>query len=1141
MYRSRLVGRSLRYLPAAVVAAALLALLSTSASAKFTIITVRDPASGRTAQAVDGRVIVVTRAGATATQMRALFHQAGAVSARPICHALAWVVELPPGQSVARGVERYSASSLVARAGPDILEQYAGVRSLPLAVRDRPQIIPNDPMWGQLWGMQKIGADAAWDTQTGSPTVVCAVIDSGTDYTHPDLTGREWINAGETAGDGIDNDNNGYVDDVRGWDFLDNDNDPGPADASGFPEPHGTHVAGTVGATANNATGVVGVTWTCKLMLLRIGNAAGLPTSASYEAITYAADNGADVANMSYGGMFDPGYDTPLGYAYGNGVVLCAATGNSAWEFTLDPNTWDSPVCNDGIAGVDNKVIGVSASDENDLKTDFSNYGGAYKFVDVCAPGINILSTVPGGIYESWAGTSMACPHVVGLAGLVVSEIGKDKPQAIIDQIRDTAVNIDALNPMYAGKLGTGRIDAAEAVNFDAPPRPATTVNAFDTANDEGGSCTITWRKSPDDGAGRGDVVGYELWRGTQPDPTTSTFVRVADRTALPAGKSGYIDANPHADPKLDLVDGQNYYYYVRTFDSSFSADSTVSAAASPRDDSSPPAIANLLAQDTQADNGRSITLSWVGYTGSADLQQFKVYRSLAEFTSVTEDDVELVAEGLSPSTRNYVDKATDPNADPTDPEAQPLDQTDYWYAVTALDEVGNAVTTVTPTGPAQCAPNLSITFSYGLRMITVPAEPIDPSPVSVFGFTDATTAQFARYDSLSQSYHTVAQNPDDPYLTIVPGRAFWLNRDLPSFIGVGGRLVDEDETEVALGQGWNQIGCPYDAEYPFEGITVRDSFGTDTAIVASNQGLVRKYGWRYDAFQRSYRLVSATLPGADTALPQREGVWVHALQAGAKLVFAKNVVVPAEAPAASPAKLDGWQIRLIAKTAKALDTDNFIGVTSAAPAIGRIVSPPPVAGGVDLYLAGGGTERLATDLRKTLGAKAEWQVTVECAQADADVELSWPDLTTVPNDLRPVLKDLATGRSVYMRTATGYTYHSRAAGEQRKFEIVLAGPAVGPVVTQMAATPAKAGGVELTYTLARTADVTIEVRNLAGRLVATVAAPQGQVGLNRVLWNGQAAGGQGVPSGRYVISITAVADDNGETVRALKPVTLAR
>jgi hypothetical protein len=425
--------------------------------------------------------------------------------------------------------------------------------------------------------------------------------------------------------------------------------------------------------------------------------------------------------------------------------------------------------------------------------------------------------------------------------------------------------------------------------------------------------------------------------------------------------------------------------------------------------------------------------------------------------------------------------------------------------------------------------------------MITVPAEPIDPSPASVFGFTDPSTANFARYDPLTQAYHTVAQAPDDPFLGIVPGRAFWLNRDLPTFIGVGGRLVDEDEAAVPLGQGWNQVGCPYDKEYPFEGISVRDQFGTDTAITASNQVLVRKYGWRYDAFQRSYRLVSPTLPGAGTTLPQREGMWIYAQQAGTSLVFAGNVTVPTEAAAASPARLDGWQIRLTAQTARAADTDNFIGVTSAAGAVGRIVSPPPVAGGVDLYLTSGGTGRLATDLRKAIGASAKWQAVVECAAADADVELAWPDLTTVPNDLRPILRDLATGRSVYMRTATGYTYRSRAAGERRRFEITFGGPALGPVVTQMAATPAKAGAVELTYTLGRAADVTIEVRNLAGRLVATVPAGQGQVGLNRVLWNGQAAGGQGVPSGRYVICVTAVADDNGETVCAVRPVTLAR
>jgi hypothetical protein len=153
---------------------------------------------------------------------------------------------------------------------------------------------------------------------------------------------------------------------------------------------------------------------------------------------------------------------------------------------------------------------------------------------------------------------------------------------------------------------------------------------------------------------------------------------------------------------------------------------------------------------------------------------------------------------------------------------------------------------------------------------------------------------------------------------------------------------------------------------------------------------------------------------------------------------------------------------------------------------------------------------------------------------------LTWPDLAALPADVRPVLTDLATKRSVYMRTATAYRYHSVAEGEERQFRITFAGPAAGPVLGLFTATPAR-GGVELSYALNRAADVTVEVLNLAGRRVATVGGASGDVGLNRVLWNGVSSTGQAVPGGRYVVKITAVARDNGETVSAIRALALQR
>ncbi|MBM3501532.1 MAG: hypothetical protein FJX74_22995, partial [Armatimonadetes bacterium] len=680
--------------------------------------------------------------------------------------------------------------------------------------------------------------------------------------------------------------------------------------------------------------------------------------------------------------------------------------------------------------------------------------------------------------------------------------------------------------PLVVRNISTsGDVMTLDIVDTQAPLAPAS-ITAADTPGDNGGSVTVGWSRSGDDGRGANDVVGYDVQRAGD---AAGPFTTVATQ---PAGTTAYLDT--------DVTDGLSYWYKVVCEDSAgLTSETKVGGPAIPRNDSSPPAIDNLVAQDTQADNGRSITLSWVGYASVSDLARFRVYRGPAAFTSITEDGVEFLGEIASAGARSYIDKAQDPDADPTEPEALPLDQTDYWYAVTALDIVGNAITTVTPTGPVQCAPNLSLSYSYNLRMITVPADPIEPGPMDVFGFTDPTTESFARYDPATQAYHTIATAPDDPFLTIVPGRAYWLDRDVPSFIGVGGRLVDEAETAVPLGQGWNQVGSPYDADYLFEGILVRDQLGTDTPITASN--LVRKYGWRYDGFARSYRLLSPVLTGAEPTLPRREGMWIYATAPGLSLVFQNNVGVVGETVAAEREPLDGWQLQLIASTADGADLDNYLGATGQAEALGAIVSPPPVGSGVDLYFTNRGAERLAADLRKSVGPQAKWAVTVECGPADADVELMWPDMMGVPPTVRPILTDLATGRSVYMRTAASYTYRSREAGERRKFEIACAGAEAPLVIGQLAATPVRSGGLELTYALPRAADVTIEVRNVAGRVVTTLPTAGGQPGLNRVLWNGQSAGGQGVPNGRYLVVVKAAAQDNGETAQAVRAITLDR
>ena len=325
---------------------------------------------------------------------------------------------------------------------------------------------PDDPLYGQQWMHTAIDIQGAWKQTLGKGAVI-AIIDTGVDWQHEDLIENIWINKNEIFGNGIDDEGNGYIDDIIGWDFVDTyaypdipledfaneDNDPD--DYFG----HGTHVAGIAAAKLNNGKGIAGVCPNCKIMALKAGYAPGyLETADIVDAIVYAADNGADVINMSFGSSYDDFAEkAAIDYAYEKGVVLVAAAGNSASDQTSFP------------AGYNN-VISVTATNGKNGLAYFSNYGIQ---TDIAAPGEKILSTVPkGGYYLSpyypplpgysnyalLSGTSMASPVVAGVVGLVVSqlaegeidEVGASLPQSIV------TAGITTFDTLAVGGGGSG-------------------------------------------------------------------------------------------------------------------------------------------------------------------------------------------------------------------------------------------------------------------------------------------------------------------------------------------------------------------------------------------------------------------------------------------------------------------------------------------------------------------------------------------------------------------------------------------------------------------------------------------------------------------------------------------------------------
>ena len=367
-------------------------------------------AAGRTRRFSQDSIIVKYKAGVSEAAKEGLHKRHGSRADKHFDRLRMHHVKLKKNLAVEDAVKLYQADPDVEYAEPDFLVTA--------------QAYPNDPAYGNLWGMARINAPGAWDITTGSPSVVVAVIDTGIDYNHPDLAGNVWNNPGESAGNGLDNDRNGYVGDLHGIDTYNHDSDP-------FDDHfHGTHVAGTIGAQGNNGLGVAGVNWNVKIMACKFLNSAGSGyTSGAIECLEYVKkekDLGINVVatNNSWGGG---DYSQALSDAIAaqGDILFIAAAGNDAADHDKGghyPSSYDLP-----------NIISVAASDANDQKASFSDYG-RYS-VQVSAPGQGIYSTFPTayapasyGGYGYLSGTSMATPHVTGLAALLRAT-GKDWKQ----------------------------------------------------------------------------------------------------------------------------------------------------------------------------------------------------------------------------------------------------------------------------------------------------------------------------------------------------------------------------------------------------------------------------------------------------------------------------------------------------------------------------------------------------------------------------------------------------------------------------------------------------------------------------------------------------------------------------------------
>jgi subtilisin family serine protease len=338
--------------------------------------------------------------------------------------------------------------------------------------------VPNDPQYGVMSQFPQVQAENAWTTvKAEQGNVIVAIVDGGTDWDHEDLAANIWNNSDEIANNGIDDDNNGFIDDIRGWNFANNSNDPTGLPGTPSSAGHGTHTAGTAASVSNNNVGVASMSWNAVLMPINAAH----PTSDrsilyGYDGIAYAAANGADIVNCSWGGLGSPSSieQDIIDFAYENGTLVVASAGNNGLNNDVSSHYPSSY----------NHVLSVGATNKtNDSKASFSNYGVS---IDVFAPGVNILSTTPNNGYSSfYSGTSMSGPMVAGLAALVKTQNPSWSVDQVREQIRVTSDNIDGSNPTYTGLMGKGRINARRAVTeFTNPAIRMVSKSFIDSGGD---------------------------------------------------------------------------------------------------------------------------------------------------------------------------------------------------------------------------------------------------------------------------------------------------------------------------------------------------------------------------------------------------------------------------------------------------------------------------------------------------------------------------------------------------------------------------------------------------------------------------------------------------------------------------------
>lgn len=501
--------------------------------------------------------------------------------------------------------------------------------------REGEAVNPNDPRYAEQWNLPLTRLPQAWAIEKGDANVVIAIIDSGIDYRHDDLAAKTWVNPNEVPNNGLDDEGNGYVDDVHGWDFTDaptvqgegdfTEGDNEPIDESG----HGTHVAGIAGAMANNGIGIAGVAWHCPLMAVRAGLSLGgssrMQDDDSAAAIVYAADNGASVINMSWGSeQVSFVIQDAIDYAHARGVVLVGAAGNSQKASAIFPAAY-------------RHVIAVASTEQHQRRFYQSNFGAS---VDIAAPGNVILSTQIDNQYRLLTGTSMAAPHVAGVAALMRSK----RPALTHEEVRQILINTadvvleEEREEPDAKFVGAGTLNAERALLASS----ALQARILAPETNSGGSSAIPI-------VGTAGGYRFNAWQLLYGESTVpSRFTPFTDASSQQKIGETLAVWDTAAIPEGTYT----VRLQVTGTDGSNTKDQVVIAV-----DRTPPQVASLTATETLYEN-RSITIfTWATDDITRNTLYYRRKNQLAPFASIEENELgkeHFLSLGLTPGTYQF-------------------------------------------------------------------------------------------------------------------------------------------------------------------------------------------------------------------------------------------------------------------------------------------------------------------------------------------------------------------------------------------------------------------------------------------------------------------------------------------------------